>query len=120
MKVGFLHGVVWVATATVAAAQPKLGIEQAAREILSANCAACHGQTQQMSRLDVRQVDTILKGGKRGPSVIPGHSTDSILYRAVARIGDLQMPPGKTGLSALRMWKRSKQWIDAGAEMACC
>ena len=67
--------------------------------ILQKNCASCHGATQ-MSGFDVRKRDAILRGGKRGPAVVPGHSAESLLYRAVSRDGDLKMPPGKSGLSA--------------------
>ena len=69
--------------------------------ILQKNCASCHGAAQ-MSGFDVRKRDAILRGGKRGTAVVPGHSADSLLYRAVARDGDLKMPPGKSGLSGRR------------------
>ena len=81
--------------------------------ILQKNCASCHGATQ-MSGFDVRKRDAILRGGKRGPAVIPGHSADSLLYRAVSRDGDLKMPPGKFGLSAEEL-ASIRAWIDAGA-----
>ena len=42
----------------------------------------------------------MLKGGKRGPAVVPGNADESLLYKAVKRDGDLQMPPGKTPLTA--------------------
>ena len=48
-----------------------------------------------MSGLDLRQRESILKGGKRGPAIVPGKPADSLLYKAVMREGDLQMPPGK-------------------------
>ena len=48
-----------------------------------------------MSDLDLRQPETILKGGKRGPAIVPGKAEQSLLYKAVAHTGDLQMPPGK-------------------------
>ena len=81
--------------------------------ILQKNCASCHGATQ-MSGFDVRRRDAILRGGKRGPAVVPGHSADSLLYRAVSRDGDLKMPPGKSGLSAEEL-ASIRAWIDAGA-----
>ena len=68
-----------------------------------------------MSDLDLRQIDTILKGGKRGPAVVPGKSAESLLYRAMAQTGDLKMPPGKSALSAADV-ETIRQWIDAGAK----
>src|SRR5213592_1644927 len=65
-----------------------------AQAVFENHCVSCHGAAQ-MSGLDLRQRDTILKGGKRGPAVVPGKASESLIYRAVARDGDLQMPPGK-------------------------
>ena len=42
---------------------------------------------------------TILKGGKRGPAIVPGNADESLLYKAVRREGELQMPPGKAPLA---------------------
>ena len=72
---------------------------QAAREILEKNCYGCHGAAQ-MSGLDLRQRDAILKGGKRGAAIVPGAAAASLLYQAVAGKGELKMPPGKQSLSA--------------------
>src|SRR6476619_3808085 len=91
----FIFGTV----AAAALAQPPSPIEARAQKIISANCGACHGQAR-MSDLDLRQLDTILKGGKRGPAVIPGKSAESLLYRAIAQTGELKMPPGKSPLPA--------------------
>jgi hypothetical protein len=56
---------------------------EAARAILENRCAACHGQAQ-ASGLDLRQRETILRGGKRGPAVVPGKPDESLLYKAIA------------------------------------
>ena len=77
-------------------------VEKAAKAVLDANCVACHGQAR-MSDLDVRELATILKGGKRGPAVVPGNAEASLLYKAVKRDGELQMPPGKTPLPVLSL-----------------
>jgi hypothetical protein len=81
---------------------------------LADNCESCHGQAQ-MSGLDLRRLDAVLKGGKRGPALVPGHSSDSLLFRAVAQTGDVKMPPGKGALSAADV-ATIRQWIDAGAK----
>ncbi len=94
-------------------AQTSASLEQRARKILSDNCESCHGQAR-MSDLDLRQAGGILKGGKRGPAVVPGNSSASLLYRAIAQTGELKMPPGKAALSADDV-AAIRQWIDAGA-----
>src|SRR5712671_2320178 len=84
----------------------------AARAVFENRCLNCHGQAQ-TSGLDLRQIDTIAKGGKRGPAIVPGHADQSLLYKAVARSGDLQMPPGKP-LSAEEI-ATLRNWINEGA-----
>ena len=84
-----------------------------AQAILEKNCLSCHGASR-MSGLDLRERDAILKGGKRGPAVVPGKPEESLLYRAVLRREDLQMPPGKQGLAAADV-ATLRAWIEAGA-----
>ena len=74
-------------------------VEKSAKAIFEAKCLTCHGDLR-MSDLDLRELATILKGGKRGPAVVPGNAEASLLYKAVSREGELQMPPGKTPLTA--------------------
>jgi cytochrome c553 len=97
-------------------------IEKAAKAVLETKCVACHGQVR-MSGLDLRQQSSALAGGKRGPAIMPGKADESLLYRAVKREGELQMPPGKTPLapaevSVLRDWINSGARWDSGAETA--
>ena len=88
--------------------------ETAARTVLESKCAACHGQAR-MSELDVRERALLLKGGKRGPAIVPGKADDSLLYKAVRREGDLQMPPGKNALTAAEV-AAIRDWINDGAK----
>src|SRR5687767_12143371 len=74
-------------------------VEKQAAAILQTKCVACHGAAR-MSDLDLREPAAILKGGKRGPAIVPGKADQSLLYKAVKREGDLQMPPGKSALTA--------------------
>src|ERR1041385_6066032 len=88
--------------------------EKQARAVLEGKCAACHGPAR-MSDLDVRGRDTLLKGGKRGPAIVPGKSAESLLYQAVRREGELKMPPGPKALSAAEL-DAIRDWIDGGAK----
>ena len=88
-------------------------LEKSARAILETKCAACHGPAR-MSDLDLRESTTALKGGKRGPAIVPGKADESLLYKAVRREGDLQMPPGKSALTAAEV-DAIRDWINAGA-----
>jgi hypothetical protein len=96
------------------AAQP-VAIEQEARALLESKCLACHGETR-MSGLDLRTTAAIAQGGSRGPAVIAGNPTASLLFKAVTREGDLKMPPGKGALSAAEV-NLLRDWIITGARL---
>ncbi len=85
----------------------------AVRAVLDKQCLTCHGAAK-MSDFDMRQRDTLLRGGKRGPAVVAGRPEESLLYKAVAREGDLRMPPGKAALSDAEL-ALVRDWIRDGA-----
>jgi hypothetical protein len=87
--------------------------EKSAKALIEAKCLTCHGELR-TSDLDLRERATILKGGKRGPAVVPGNAEASLLFKAVTRQGDLQMPPGKTPLLESEIGVL-REWIDSGA-----
>src|SRR5437870_9535387 len=96
------------------AALAQAPLAEKARAILDRNCRACHAASQ-VSGLDLRQRDTMLKGGKRGPAVIPGNAERSPLYQAAAHNADLKMPPGSKGPLPAEELEVLKLWIDQGA-----
>jgi Planctomycete cytochrome C len=52
--------------------------------ILETSCWKCHGAAMQLSRLDLRTRETALKGGDRGPAIVPGSAGESRLFRLVS------------------------------------
>jgi hypothetical protein len=100
---------------TFAASAQSPSIAKSAAAIFEAKCLNCHGAAR-MSDLDLRQPETILKGGKRGPAIVPGKAEQSLLYKAVKRDGDLQMPPGKVALTPSEV-ETLRAWINAGAKL---
>ena len=79
-------------------------------------CLQCHGPNVQMSGLDLRTRAGILKGGEKGPAIIPGNADGSLLYRKVAGLEKpmMPMPP----VPALKSDEIAilKEWIDEGAK----
>jgi hypothetical protein len=67
-----------------------------------------------MAGLDLRSRAGMLTGGARGPALVPSKAAESLLYKAAAREGSLQMPPGKQVLKPADV-AALKTWIDAGA-----
>ena len=91
-------------------------LEERAHTLLNAKCAGCHGAAQ-MSGLDLRSREALLRGGKRGPAIAAGNVDESLLLKAVRRIGELQMPPGKTALPDADI-ALLREWVAAGAPYA--
>ena len=96
--------------------QTKTNPEEAFRKILEERCLACHGSAQ-MSGLDLRLRETMLKGGKRGPALVPGDARKSLIYQVVTGTGELKMPLGKEALAAADI-EAIRAWIEAGAPWA--
>src|SRR5262245_15521747 len=71
--------------------------ETKVRPLLVAQCLGCHSASSNpiMGGLRLDSRDAVLKGGSRGPSIVPGKPEESLLLRAVRHTeGKLQMPPG--------------------------
>jgi mono/diheme cytochrome c family protein len=63
------------------------------RPILTQNCYTCHTDTE-MGHLRVDSREGLLKGGGRGPAIVPGDPEKSLLIEAVRQTGALKMPVG--------------------------
>ena len=61
------------------------------RPILSTNCAPCHTDSA-MGQLRFDSRESLLKGGGRGPAIVPGDPEKSLLIEAVRQTGSLKMP----------------------------
>jgi hypothetical protein len=79
--------------------------------ILEARCVKCHSGSEPAGNLDMRTRDSLVKGGKSGPAVVPGSSATSNL---LLRIRGGQMPLGGPALSNSEI-EQIRAWIDAGA-----
>ncbi len=62
--------------------------------ILKANCTACHSGPQAQAGLSVANLADLLKGGKRGPAISPGRSSQSLLVQFVKGEKNPRMPVG--------------------------
>ena len=82
--------------------------------LLEAKCIACHGPAQ-MSGLDMRQRETLLKGGSRGPAIRSGDAEGSLLFQAVSHQGELKMPPDSKSPLPTKELAVLKKWIEQGA-----
>ncbi|RIK86515.1 MAG: hypothetical protein DCC67_02715 [Planctomycetota bacterium] len=112
-----------VGAATPDAAGVEL-FETHVRPLLLAACGPCHGEEEQWSELRVDSRDALLRGGERGPAVVPGEPEQSLLLQAVRRTDDLEMPPddplNDQQIAALEQWiARGAPWPEeAGPRFA--
>lgn len=88
--------------------------------ILKKHCVECHlpnGQGHAASGFLVDSYDSLMKGTKFGPVVVPGDALSSSLYRLVAGEVDasIRMPHGKDPLPAAEI-AVVEAWITQGAK----
>jgi hypothetical protein len=93
------------------------------RPLLATNCYSCHTESALGGlRLDSREA--MLKGGKRGPSLVPGDPDKSILIQAVRQTDPkLKMPMGSklkdSEVADLTAWvKAGAVWPQSSAPLA--
>ncbi len=66
--------------------------------LLEASCVRCHSGDRPKGGLRLDTLENVLKGGKDGKVITAGHSDQSILVKAVARIDpEKAMPPTRQG-----------------------
>ncbi|HZW34678.1 MAG TPA: c-type cytochrome domain-containing protein, partial [Isosphaeraceae bacterium] len=87
-------------------------------EILENRCVGCHSSALTESRLNLEEVAGMLKGGKRGPAIVPGKADASRLFQMAAHRVEPAMPPRDKPVNRPMTPEELgllKLWIDAGA-----
>jgi mono/diheme cytochrome c family protein len=90
--------------------------EEQVFSILKQKCLQCHGEAVQMSDLDLRTRESMLKGGENGPAIVPGNAEASRLYRRVAGLEKPVMPMVPIPPLTSQEINVLKSWIDRGAQ----
>ena len=89
--IGAIASLVLVTPQSQSIAQKAPVTDKEVRPILE-RCLQCHGEAIQMSKLDLRTREGMLKGGEKGPSLVPGNSAASSLYNRIAGAQKPLMP----------------------------
>jgi hypothetical protein len=79
-------------------------------------CFQCHGEQLQMSKLDLRSRESMLKGGEKGPALVPGNAEASPIYRRVAGLEKPAMPMSPVPALSSQEIALLKDWIQQGAK----
>jgi len=90
-----------------------LFFDERVEPILGKRCLGCHNEELKDGGISFMDRDSLLKGGSRGPAIVPGKPADSVLIQAVRQEGELKMPPGAT-LSPQDVATLT-EWIARGA-----
>lgn len=81
--------------------------------ILRSRCLACHNDELKAGGASFADRKALLRGGRRGPAIVPGKPAASLLIGSVRRQGDLQMPPGAR--LSLDDIATLAEWVQRGA-----
>ena len=81
--------------------------------VFQKNCLLCHSGENSATSLDLSTREGLLRGGKRGPAVVPGDPQASLLHQVVAHEAEPFMPQGGEQLSP-EVIARIADWISAG------
>ena len=116
---GFARGmtgkvIAFLSISLTAFSQTGYDLSGAAHEVLAEHCLSCHGSAK-TSELDLRNRESLLRGGIRGPAVVVGQAESSLLYQVTAHLGNLKMPPGSTDPLPGDQLEILRRWIDAGS-----
>ncbi|MFN7935558.1 MAG: PSD1 and planctomycete cytochrome C domain-containing protein [Bryobacteraceae bacterium] len=84
--------------------------EQQSLALLKQRCGSCHSSATQSGGLSVDSKAALLKGGKRGPAILPGHAAESPLIRFLKGTDKPRMPLGADPLPAAEI-AALEQWI---------
>ena len=87
--------------------------DQRVAPILIKRCLGCHNQELNDGGISFLDRETLLKGGSRGPAVVPGQPENSVLIHAVRHDGEFKMPPGAKLPS--RDVVTLTEWVKRGA-----
>lgn len=64
-------------------AQHSADFDRDVRPVFDQFCRGCHNESNRSSGLDLTNRRGLLTGGNRGPAIIPGNPSESLLIQAV-------------------------------------
>jgi WD40 repeat protein len=110
-----LRKTAWILLAAAAGLSAAPGFTSDVRPLLQKHCQGCHQPASKASDLDLTSFAALLKGGKRGPAVIPGKPDDSLAIRYLRGAMQPRMPMGQPPLKTEEI-EAFRAWINDGAK----
>jgi hypothetical protein len=90
------------------------GQQTPALSILAERCMACHTGKFKKSGLDLSTQALAIRGGDRGPGIVPGKAKESLIYRVASHTAEPHMPLQGPKLAEAEL-RVLEEWIDGGA-----
>src|SRR4051812_27212233 len=89
--------------------------DQRVAPILTRRCLGCHNDWLDNGGVSFLDRESLLRGGARGPAIVPGKPAESVLITALRHDSNLQMPPGpklpQKEIAVLTEWiRRGATW----------
>jgi len=84
--------------------------------ILANKCEYCQSGAVKESKLDMGGYEALMKGGKRGPAIVPGKPDQSLLVKLAGRSEKPTMPPKSEEPLTPEELALIKLWIEQGAK----
>ncbi len=86
--------------------------------LLLDQCGTCHGEQTAEANLRMTSLETLVKGGRGGPAIVPGKGAESLLVKKLRGVGidGQRMPLNRPPLSDAQIAVIEK-WIDQGGRI---
>lgn len=84
--------------------------------ILVKKCNFCHSGNIKEGKLDMGTFEALMKGGKKGPALIPGKAAESLIYQLSGKTTRPSMPPKSEEPLIPEELALIKLWINQGAK----
>ena len=105
-----------IAVTLTIGAQTGTVTDKEVRPILEHKCFQCHGESLKAANLDLRNHDSVMKGGDNGPAIVPGNAAESLIYKRVTGQKTPKMPMAPMPPLTESELATLKNWIDQGAK----
>lgn len=86
---------------------------QDVQSLLAAKCQICHNDKSRSGGLSLATIDGIRTGGERGPAIVPGKPSESLLYRLIS--GEQPAMPFQGQALNQAEVDSVRLWIEQGA-----
>jgi mono/diheme cytochrome c family protein len=88
--------------------------QESIRPVVEKQCLTCHNATVKQGGLDLSSRDKMIRGGDRGPAIVPGQPSESLLLAYISHSKKPGMPLGGAKLSP-ELIAKFEEWIKSGA-----